>query len=304
MKKLLPAVMLFLLAACGEQVEIPPAHVGKILTKSGYSPETIAPSKFRLEPCWAYCDKLVLLEASDTPFKEAMVVFMPDDKLNLTVDVRGTLTIPTSDAIVDALYNKIPAQGEGTTSTIGAKTVYKTYGKQALRGIVRAELVKYTIADVIGKREQISANIHATIQEKMKATKTPLIVSRFELAKVQPPEVIVLAQQSAKEREIAIQQAEADAQVKLVEAEKDLEIAKKNRLVEREKAEAIAEQNRIAAKSITPEVLAYKKLETAVIIYTELAKSGNVVIVPADSSGFDSVTNDAVLAKLMGREIR
>ena len=107
------------------------------------------------------------------------------------------------------------------------------------------------------------------------------------------------AQQAAKEREIDIQKAEADAQVDLVKAERDLEIARKNRLVEKEKALAIAEQNKIAAASITPQLLAYRKLEAAEKIYTALSQSENVVIVPADSSSFQSLNDEIVLAKML-----
>ena len=51
------------LAACGERVEVPPAHIGKIMTKDGYQEQTIPTSKFRLPHCWTYCDKLVLLDS-------------------------------------------------------------------------------------------------------------------------------------------------------------------------------------------------------------------------------------------------
>lgn len=307
MKAIMVLITALFLAACGSQVEVPPAHVGKILTKNGYAPETIPPSKFRLPPCWAYCDKLVLLQANDTGFKEELKVFMPDDKLNLSVEVRGTLTVPTSQNIVDAIYDRVTsAEHSSNTNIITATTVYSTYGQQALRGIVRSEIVKYTIADVLEKREQISNNIHAAISEKLKATNTPLIVSRFELADIQPPAVIVAAQQAAKEREIDIQKAEADAQVDLVKAEKELEIAKKNRLVEREKAEAIAEQNRIAANSITPEVLAYKQLETLQAVVEAAASNGNTIFLPIPTSGegMADLTSSATLAKLIGREMK
>ena len=289
-----------LVAACGEHVEVPPAHVGKVLTKNGYAPEIIPPSKFRLDACWAYCDALITLEARDSGLLETMEVFMPKDKLNLTVEVRGTFSITSDQKTVDAIYDRVPANA----GRIAAGVVYATYGQQAVRGIVRSEITKYTIADVLEQREAIGQNIHAAIAKKLSDTATPILVSRFELANVQPPKVIVEAQQAAKEREIDIQKAEADAQVELVKAERDLEVAKKNRLVEREKAEAIAEQNKIAAQSITPQLLAYRKLEVADRVYSELAKSSNVIIVPADSSGFADINDDAVLAKLLGREIR
>lgn len=305
-KVILVALMALTLMGCGFKVEVPPAHVGKILTKNGYAPETIPPSKFRLQACWAYCDKLTTLEVSDTRLMEKLTVFMPDDKLNLTVDIRGTFSIPSDPKTIDALFDRVPATetNNKNLSKIDAKKIYDIYGRQAVRGIVRSEITKYTIQDVLENRQSIGENIHAAIAEKLKSTQTPLLISRFELADVQPPKVIVEAQQAAKEREIDIQKAEADAQVELVKAERELEVAKKNRLVEREKAEAIAEQNRIAAKSITPEVLAYKKLETALAIVEAASSNGNLILLPADQSITSEIAGDAVLAKLLGSEIK
>lgn len=306
LKKLfLVSAMTAALTACGSQVEVPPAHVGKILTKNGYAPETIPPSKFRLPACFAYCDRLVLLQASDTGFAERMEVFMPEDKLNLTVEVRGTLTVPTDKRTVDSIYDRVVAEkSSGSESLISSAQVYTTYGQQALRGIVRSEITKYDIPTILAQREAISANIHAAIVKKLAESNTPLQVSRFELADIQPPKVIVDAQQKSKEREIDIQTAEADAQVELVKAERALEVAKMDRLVEREKAEAIAEQNRIAASSITPQLLEYRRLEAAERIYGNLAKSSNTIIVPADASGFSNLGESAAFAKMLGKEIR
>jgi predicted small lipoprotein YifL len=53
----------FVLGACGQKVEVPPAHVGKIMTKDGYQESLIPTSKFRLGSaghtvidwsCWMY----------------------------------------------------------------------------------------------------------------------------------------------------------------------------------------------------------------------------------------------------------
>ena len=307
LKTICLASALLIISACGSKVEVPPASVGKILGKNGYLPETVMPSKFRLDACFAYCEKLVILEVNDNTLYENLTVFMPNDKLNLAVDIRGTFSIDSTEKVINNLFNRVvaaPHPKSSSMSLISALSVYEIYGKQAVRGIVRSEITKYSIQEILESREAISTNIHAAIAKKLEATGTPLRISRFELADVQPPKVITAAQESAKEREIDIQRAEADAEVELVKAARALEVAKKDRLVEREKAEAIAEQNRIAAKSITPEVLAYKKLETAENIYTALAKSDNVIIVPLDSSGFNSITDAGVLSKLLGREVR
>lgn len=296
------------LAACGARVEVPPAHVGKVLTKNGYAPETIPPSKFRLPACFAYCDKLVNLQANDSGFREQMQIFMPVDKLNLNVEVRGTLSIPTDQRTVDQLFDRLVSEPteDPIVNIITTNSVYNTYGQQALRGVVRSEVTKYTIQEILENREQIGQNIHAAVVEKLSATNTPIRITRFELADVQPPRVIVEAQQNAKEREIAIQKAEADARVAMVEAERALEIARKDRLVEREKAEAIAEQNEIAANSITPQLLEYRRLEVQERVFRELANSKNqgLIVVPLDSNSINSVSNSAVFGKVAGREMK
>lgn len=312
MKKMIMTISALMLGAvvltgCGKKVEVPPAHVGKVLTKNGYAPESRPPSKFRLPACIAYCDKLVVAEVSDTGFKETMKLFMPKDKLNMDIEIRGTLSVPKDEKTVNALFDRLVAQktpdNNDYHAIIGSRHVYRTYGKQALRGVVRSELVKYKISDILQNRESIGENIHAALVEKMKSSNIPLRISRFELADVQPPSVIIKAQEAAKEREIAVQKANADAKVSMVKAERDLEIAKKNRLVEREKALAIAEQNRIAAKSVTPELLMYRRLEVTENVMRELSKSDNVIVVPADMSATSGVVDNTVFSKLLGKEL-
>ena len=122
----------FLLAACGQKVEVPPAHVGKIMTKDGYQESLIPTSKFRLGQCWAYCDRLVLLDVSDKAYQEAMTIFIPEDKLNLDVTIRATLSInPKKTA---ELFNAVaPTEGTDYLSTIANEQVYRTYAR-SLRG--------------------------------------------------------------------------------------------------------------------------------------------------------------------------
>lgn len=114
MFKIFATLMLVVgLTACGTRVEVPPAHVGKIMTKDGYREGVIGTSKFRLEPCISYCDKLVLLPVADQASIENMEIFMPQDKLTLKVSIRTNLTI-TDQKQIDALFNSLPpAAGEG-----------------------------------------------------------------------------------------------------------------------------------------------------------------------------------------------
>ena len=82
-----------LVTACGQKVEIPPAHVGKIMTKDGYQDNLIPTSKIRLDKCWAYCDRLVMLDIADKAYQEELNIFIPEDQLNLGVTVKATLSI-------------------------------------------------------------------------------------------------------------------------------------------------------------------------------------------------------------------
>ena len=312
MKKLALAILLLasalFLQGCGKVVEVPPAHVGKILTKNGFQPDIVPPSKFRLPFCIAYCDKLIVLQATDNKIYEKMELFMPKDKLVLKVDVRGTYSVSNDVKTVNTLFSRVTPKvvnGYDAHGVILARDVYAIYGQQAIRGIVRSQLSNYTIGEILSNRDAISQKIQEAITKKLKATHTPIIISRLELANITPPDVIVKAQEAAKKREIAIQQAEADAKVKMVEAERALEVAKKQRLVEREKALAIAEQNRIAAKSVTPELIKYRQLEIAEKVLLSFAenKSDNLIVLPVDMSSLNTASDSAVLGKVLGKTI-
>lgn len=75
-KLVLVLLALSLMTACGKRVEVPPAHFGKVMTKDGYREGVVGTSKFRLDPCMAYCDKLVLLDVSDKAYTENMEIFI------------------------------------------------------------------------------------------------------------------------------------------------------------------------------------------------------------------------------------
>ena len=95
MKKtaLVMAISATLLAGCGARVEVPPAHVGKIMTKDGYKEGIVNTSKFRLDFCTVYCDKLVTLDVSDHAITEQMSLFIHKDKLNMEFSVKLTLAV-------------------------------------------------------------------------------------------------------------------------------------------------------------------------------------------------------------------
>ena len=281
-------VVCLLATGCGELVEVPPAHVGKILTKSGYQKGLKSPSRFRLPYDFLNPPKLVLAEVSDHGIKEEMKVFMPKDNLNLTFDVRGTFSITSAEAEIESIFDRlVPSQGGAgaTVRGIGFQQVYQTYAQQVVRKRSREVVAEYTIQQVLESRETISEKLLAAVRKDLK--NTPISVSVFGLAEVQPPLVIINAQEAAKKREIEIQQAEADKLVKLTEADAALEVAKKQQQVDLTEAETQVLVNNKLAEGVTQAFVTQRALKVLEIM---AASDNKIFLVPNEA-----LTNPALL---------
>ncbi len=232
-------IIFALLSSCvGPQKEVPPAYVGKISGPNGLEDALLTPSKFRLDYCffWQACDNLILVEASDQSVTETMNLYMPKDDLNLAFDVRGTLTVSDDQNNVKQIFNRITAnKTDGRTSIIPFDKVYNVYGQPIIRETVRSTLVKYSIREVMERRGEISLELKEAVSNKLAST--PIKILEFGLADVRPPEIIVKAQEVAKQREIAIKQAENDKLVALTQAEAAKEVALKKQEVDLIEAE-------------------------------------------------------------------
>jgi len=284
MKRIMTMIVmgsLLALAACGESVQVPPAHKGKILTKNGYAPETVTPSKFRLAPCWAYCDKLILMQAGDEGIKETFRLFMPRDQLNMSFDVRFILAIRDDEASIDSVFNRVvPKRYENyNQALITTERIYAIYGKPAMREVVRSAMAKYSINEVASSRERVNAELTEAVAGALGST--PITIKRFSIADVQFPDVITKQKEVAAQRRIEIEEQEAKKQIALVQLQTELEKAKLNRSVRREKAEAAREENAIYAESVTDKYLDYRRLE----VLEALAKNPNTVFVPMEALG-------------------
>lgn len=279
----------FMMVACGEKVEVPPGSVAKIYGSQGYKEGIRPTSKFRLDPCWSYCDKIVYLQASDTPRTERIELFMPKDKLNVVFDVRMTLVVNPQK--YEELFNRIPpvASPDGTM-VINSDTAYNTYASQIIRSEAREFLSEYTIAEVASNREMINTELSKKLSASINS-KTPFQVRYVGLADIKFPEIIVTAQEKAAERREAIQQEEAQLEVAKVRAERQLQEAQLQRKIDVEKAEAEAKVNKILADSVTPEYVKYRNLE----ILEKLSESENKVFIPMGM--LDSVAGQTMVGR-------
>lgn len=274
------------LAACGTKVEVPAAHVAKIMTKDGYKADTIGTSKFRLEWCWAYCDKLVLLDASDQAVSEKMELFMPEDKLNMTFDLRLTMIINPNK--YEELFARIPPTEQNGVDVIAWNKAYVTYAQQIVRSEAREFLSGFSIGQIASSREAINAQLSERLTKSINS-KTPFQVRYVGLADIKYPEIIVKAQENAAERREQIQQEEASLEISKVALERQLQEQRLQRAIDVEKAEAEAEVARIQSKSLTPQYIRYRELQ----ILEKMADGNNKIFVP--SSMLDSIAGQVQL---------
>ena len=242
------------LAGCGQRVEVPPAHIGKIMTNKGYQEGFISTSKFRLDTCWAgtACDKLVLLDASDKSKTETVDVFMPEDKLMMRVVVQSTLTVNPKKS--EALFNTLPQskiENEDQLSIIAWETIYNTYAKQIILAEAGEFVSKFTIPHIASNREAVNAQLRTHLTKQIEA-RTPFQARYVGLVDVQYPQMIVDAQLNAAKRREQIQQEEAELEVSKVQLERELQEARLKRQIEVERAETESATQRAQAVTLTP----------------------------------------------------
>lgn len=263
MRKLLGIAMLVLasvgMIGCGTRVEVPPAHVGKIMTRSGYEPGKISTSKFRLAPCFAYCDRLVLIDVSDQAYREQMTIFIPEDKLNLGVEVQITLAV--NPAKVDELFNALtPSEETGSVSRITWASIYKTYAFQIVNIKTREYLSKFTIAEIASSQERVNSELSASISEAL-TERSPFIVRNVGVTKTMYPPIITEAQENAARRREQIQQEEAQLEISKVQLQRELQETQLKRQIELEKAQIEAKSQELQREFIDNRVLALRRIE-------------------------------------------
>ena len=147
------SVAVLLTGCIGESVQVPPAYVGKILSKDGFQPGLIKPSQFRLPFCVLYCDRLIVVESSDfghvEQFRKDHALYMPKSQLAMPFDVRGTFAIR-----VPADYRQRKLRGL-VHGFIGKQRIYNIYARPVIRDVVRRVVSKYSIEEVASSRAAI-----------------------------------------------------------------------------------------------------------------------------------------------------
>jgi regulator of protease activity HflC (stomatin/prohibitin superfamily) len=272
---------------CGPRVEVGPAEVGKIKTANGIEEQIYTPSSFRLPFNLFVKNQLITVETSHFAVKEPLEIFMPKDKLVMRFDIRGTLSISPKDS--GLVFDNITPDSEdegGRILGVSSKKVYDTYGMQIIRTKARAVVAKYDIYEVLDNMDIISQEISDACAKEF--SNTPLRIQRLSLANVKPPDVIIEAQVKAKEREVAIQEAEADKLVKLKEAEAAKEVALKQQEVDLIEAETQVLVEKKLAESVSDAFIVQRALKSL----DKLVESDETTVIYLP---LEAMTNPAML---------
>lgn len=280
--------VMVLLAGCGQQVEVPSATVGKIMTKDGFKPGVVHTSKFRLDMCMAYCDEIVLLPVADNAVTEAMTLFMPKDRLNMNFNLQATLSV--KEDWYDNLFARItPVIHEGTR-WIPMDKIYNTYAKQIILAEAREFLSQYSINDIASNLESINGELARKLSKSIN-DKTPFSVRYVGLSNLQYPAIIVESQENAAKRTEMIRQEEAQLELSKVSLERELQEQRMQRQIDVERAQAEAQVNKILGESITEKYVLYRQLSAL----EEMAKSQNKVFMPVEM--LSSIASQVALGK-------
>ena len=278
------------LAGCGLPVDVPNAYVAKKKTPQGLQDGVIYPSSFRLDACFREpCDRIILLENPDYQFEESLDFVVPADKLKLSVDIRGRLRLRTgSEDAINLVFSRVPGtsvEGSSRISQIHFQQVYLRYARDIIRTVVRAELSENSIATNISNREILGVSLGQAVEKALE--QTPVELTYLGIAKMDPPEVILAAEIKAKEREIAIKEANAQKQIDLAKAEAREEVARKNQAADLIEAETQVLVNTKMAEGVS-EAWA---LQRGLKILEQIAASDNkVILLPTEA-----LTNPAVM---------
>lgn len=260
------------LSGCfGERVEVEPAHVGKIQTKDGFQEGVRYPSKFRLDRCWGYCDKLVTLDVSDQRYLEAFKTFMPKDDLNLEYAV--SMTMAVDPAKYDFIFSNVPAQNAvgGRLSKINQRSVYTRYAESKIETILPEIVANFKIGEIASNRNEVNKFINDRLSLALK--QTPFILKHVGLTEVKYPEIITQAKEKAAERREQEEQMLAQRKLDLLKIQTEKEVEEQRREVELMKA---ATKAKVAKQMMTPAYETLLKYETL----QAMAESQNKVIVP------------------------
>lgn len=267
--KILTSLFIVISLSGCEFATVPPTAKGKILTTQGYSPDVLEPGKYTL---WGR-DTLITLQTNTDTYKESVKIVLAD-KLTLSADIRFRGRIEGADKIINSMFNDIVP---GKDRMVSFKEVYRVYGQMMVRNKTREIISQYNVEDVHKNYSRLSGQIGAALTEALSGT--PLQISDVALGNIAYPDVVTLAIDAAKERELAIKKEQAQAEIELTKKKNERLLAEADYQIEITRAKAIRDKNKIIGQGVTDQLLKLRALE----VQEAMAKNGAAVFMPYEA---------------------
>lgn len=141
-----------------------------------------------------------------------------------------------------------------------------------IRAGVRAIPSKYTTLGLLGDRTKVESDIRTYLEQRWE--KAGVVVESVSLQDIRYPEEVKQRFSDAQNARTDVEKARAKLEETKVSAEQQVV-----------QAEAAAKANNLLNKSLTPEILQYKQLETL----EKVGEKGNTIVVPQGTSPFIQV---------------
>lgn len=276
-KVIIVSLSMLLLAGCWQTHHVETAHVGKLVTKDGFSPDILETGRHISWPVFWNRYLVQLSVATQTPVEPLEMILA--DRLTLRFDLRTRMSINRDPDVLHDMFNSIQPReaSSGNNKIISFTDVYNTYGQMAVLEQARRVMSQYTVEEVQQNYGQISDEIYVAVRDALRGT--PLRVESLTLGNIQYPDVVMQAIEVVKQRDLEILEAEAVAQRRLVEAKRDLELARAQREIELTRATTTRDSNKIIGEGVTKEFLALKQLEMQAL----MAENDSAVFLPFDA---------------------
>jgi len=261
--------MVLLISGCKET--IPAGYVGKILDNGGFQPEVYPPSRITM-PFLGHSE-LILVETTTQKFVEPIKVLLKD-KLTLNAEIvfRGRVT--QNKEVLNTIFNDMKIKGE----KILTEDVYFTYGKMVILNTAREVISKYSVDEVNKNYGRITKELYNELQPKLVGL--PIDISDVTIGNIEYPKIVTEAIEKAKQRRMAIEQEQAQAQIELTRVRGQEQVAKAQYRIKMMEAKRQHDYNKMISASLTPRILKARELEIREKLVEAIKENKNVIYMP------------------------
>jgi len=232
-------------------------------------------------------DRVYFVDTKLKAYSKDLQILCADD-INMDVTVKWVGSFRVSDDTIDVIKAKVPSESIPKESDSAKQTrrlsldkFFATTMEDILSSITRGVISAYKTDNIREQREAIRQEIKTQFLARLGELHYPVETADVLITNLDYPINITKKRQAIKSAELQDLENAAIARAEVAKARRDAELALEKGKAALVKAQADAAANDVRAKSLTPEILAVKQLETLV----RLAEGPNntVVVIPFDA---------------------